>query len=67
MPEYDLYSYTTSAKVDADKLAGTLATITQRMREDLPRYKGGGWEVVSHSVCRIDGLVVLSFLISRGK
>lgn len=42
-----------------------LAKITARLAPELSKLEGGGWSVVSHAADVLNGLLIVSFLVSR--
>jgi hypothetical protein len=50
-------------KAFALKVSKTLNNISK----SLPNLNGGGWLIISHSVCQVDGGILLSFLLQRPK
>jgi len=47
----------------AMKISKTLSNISK----SLPELNGGGWLIVSHSICQLDGAILISFLLQRPK
>jgi hypothetical protein len=47
----------------AMKVSKTLSNISK----SLPELNGGGWLIVSHSICQLDGAILISFLLQRPK
>ncbi len=45
------------------KVSKTLSNLTK----SLPNLNGGGWLIVSHSICQVDGAIMISFLLQRPK
>ncbi len=59
------------AEATADEISKDLTMhlgeISQGMSKATESFQGGGWEVVSHALTRIDSHLILSFLIRRDK
>jgi hypothetical protein len=41
--------------------------IFRDVAEGTQQVEGGGWEILSHSLTKLDNHLVVSFLLSRGK
>ena len=39
----------------------------EKTKKGLKSFLGGGWEIVSHEVTRIEHCLVVSFIVCRGK
>jgi len=50
-------------KAFAMKVSKTLSNISK----SLPNLNGGGWLIVSHSICQVDDAILISFLLQRPK
>ena len=46
-------------------LSVTLDRISQITSKILPEMKGGGWNIFSHDLCKIDDKLVVSFMVYR--
>jgi hypothetical protein len=44
-----------------------LAQVIQTVGKAAQSLEGGGWDVISHEITRLDRHVVISFLLSRSK
>ena len=55
----------------SDQVAQTITTILnhelQKVKKALNSFQGGGWEIISHELTRIDSHVAVSFLVRREK
>ena len=56
----------TGSEVSED-LSRALMKPLQAVNKTVDTYQGGGWEIVSHQLTRLDRHLALSFLIRRGK
>ena len=48
-------------------IAVGLNNIVQKVTKGMQKLQGGGWEMVSHQLTRIDRHLVVSFLLYRDK
>ncbi len=46
-------------------IVGTFAPLVGKLGTNLPQLAGGGWQVVSHDLTRIDRHLILTFVIRR--
>ena len=46
-------------------IGGALGPFGEELGRALPEFQGGGWEVVSHDLTRIDFHLVVSLLLRR--
>jgi hypothetical protein len=74
MAEYGMMVHTLDIKPDmadltasefSQNLTGGLGQILHNVMEGLKKFQQGEWEIVSHSLTRVDRHLVLSLLIRR--
>jgi len=46
-------------------LAQSLGKIADKVGKALPKFQGGGWEVISHNLTRIKRHLIVTFMIRR--
>ena len=51
--------------VVTDQMQQGLAVILETTQSELPSYQGGGWEIVSHTLTRLDSHLIVTFLLRR--
>ena len=58
---------TETKKVLLDNLGTDLIRVMDIVHKSLRTYEGGGWEILSHDLTKLDRHLVVSFLIRRQK
>ena len=61
VPEGIDYSDPKLQKAFTVKVSKTLNNLSK----SLPNLNGGGWLIVSHSICQVEGAILISFLLQR--